>query len=169
MVIPMRPQILLDYFIVPALTHLAQVKPKIDSPAARQFMLAVAAQESRCGEYFKQLGDGPAQGIWQVEPATLHDLHINYLSYESQLDRHLFALLPMVDITDPMISCPLYNCGVARLCIYRQPCPMPELNDREGMFQVYKTYYNSVRGAATISEWRDNWKRYVESAKVSEL
>lgn len=162
----MRPSTLLTAFIRPTLKHLAIKEPSIDSPAARQIMLAIAGQESACGRYFAQLGDGPARGIWQVEPATHRDLQNNYLKYRLAFWQHLNKLLPDVVLTDPLLSCQLYSCGVARLCLYRQPDPMPALGDKNGMWQLYKKYFNSHLGAATKAEWDHNWEKYVEGVEL---
>jgi len=37
---------------------------------AEELLMLTAACESNLGHYFKQLGNGPALGIFQVEPAT---------------------------------------------------------------------------------------------------
>ena len=157
----MRPQILLDHIITPTLRHLAIARPKADSKAARQFMVAVAAQESNCGEYFKQLGNGPAEGVWQIEPVTQDDLYTNYLNGRSDLLELVTALLPQAVITNPAISCPMYCCAMARLVVYRQPMAMPGFDDRDGMWEMYKKYFNSYLGKATKEEWDYNWEEYV--------
>ena len=39
------------------------------SPAAEDLVLGTAAQESGLA-YLRQIGGGPALGLWQIEPAT---------------------------------------------------------------------------------------------------
>lgn len=157
----MRSQVLLDHIIKPTLEHLAIARPKMNSKAAQQFMVAVAAQESNCGDYFKQLGNGPAEGIWQVEPSTQDSLYQDYINYRPDIAELVSALLPQAIITAPAISCPMYCCAIARLVVYRQPVPMPEFGDKEGMWEVYKKYFNSYLGKATKEEWDYNWDKYV--------
>lgn len=157
----MKSEVLINDIIAPALKHLAHAKPGIDSKGAKQFMLAVAAQESHVGVYFRQI-KGPAQGIWQVEPATEQDVYENYLGYQTELADWVAKLLPQIMLKNPLVSCPLYCCGIARLVVYRQPDAMPEFGDRDGMWELYKKYYNSYLGAATQEEWNHNWESYVE-------
>lgn len=128
-------------------------------------LLAIAAQESRCGKYFAQLG-GPAQGPWQVEPGTHNDLFCNFLDFRPELRDVLEELLPVIPVAAPLISSPLYCCGVARMLMYRQPWSVPELNDRDGMWQRYKFSYNSYLGAAKKEEWDHVWAKYVEGTNV---
>jgi len=51
--------------IAPALRHIGMW-----SGAAENLLLGTAAVESRMGTYLRQVGGGPALGIWQVEPVT---------------------------------------------------------------------------------------------------
>lgn len=160
----MKPQVLVDYIIKPSLAHLATIKLKADSPASRQFMLAVAAIESRCGEYFKQMGNGPALGIWQVEPATSDDIYEHYLSGEIDLRDCIDSM--MVQVWHPGVQqhivSPMYNCAIARMCVYRQADPMPDFGDKDGMWSLYKKYFNSSLGASTYEKWCDCWDEFVE-------
>jgi len=156
----MKAKTLLEYIITPALDELAFVVKNINGLNSKQFMLAVAAQESHCGEYFRQI-NGVALGIWQIEPSTNDDLYQNYLCYHQEIDpilsQYYTPLMPC-----PHIQSPMYNCSIARLCMYRYRDPMPELNDKEGMWQFYKKRYNSSQGKATQNQWNENWERYVK-------
>lgn len=160
----MKPQVLVDYIIKPSLAQLALIKPKADSPASRQFMLAVAAIESRCGEYFKQLGNGPALGIWQVEPATSDDVYYNYLANRQDLLKCIESMkveIWQTGVQQHIVS-PMYNCAIARMCVYRQADPMPDFGDRDAMWSLYKKYFNSSKGASTYEKWCECWDKYVE-------
>lgn len=165
----MDPQTLLNEFIVPALKHLDKLKPGMDTPAARQLLVATAAQESHCGKYWRQWNNGPAQGPWQIEPDTHHDLYANYLDYRGELKGQLAVLLPIADIANPLISCPVYSAAVARLLYYRVPHKLPQPYDREGMWAYYKSWFNTPLGAATKAEWDINWSRYVERVDLGEI
>ena len=55
------------------------------SIAAENLILGTAVQESECGYYLHQLGDGPALGIYQMEPATHDDCWNNFLKYRHDL------------------------------------------------------------------------------------
>ena len=47
------------------------------SPSAEELVLGTAIVESGL-TYLKQHGDGPALGLWQVEPPTHEDLYTNF-------------------------------------------------------------------------------------------
>ena len=55
------------------------------SPEAAELLLGTCAQESAYGKYRKQLGGGPALGIFQCEPATFNDIVDNFLNYKKEL------------------------------------------------------------------------------------
>jgi len=82
----MDPKEYRDQVIVPTLqltgTH---------SRAAVNLMLCTALQESRL-RYIRQIGDGPALGFCQVEPATMKDHFVNYLNYSSRLGKRQMIL-----------------------------------------------------------------------------
>ncbi|MHC5804382.1 hypothetical protein ACYTX7_09245, partial [Streptococcus pyogenes] len=54
------------------------------SEAADQLILGTIFQESRA-KYLKQLGNGPALGVIQMEPNTYNDIWDNYLKYKPEL------------------------------------------------------------------------------------
>ena len=72
--------------IRPALT-----KINLWSRSAEELILGTAIVESGL-TYLKQHGDGPALGLWQVEPATHEDLYTNFLNYRPELGSKLMEL-----------------------------------------------------------------------------
>lgn len=157
----MHPHELLDHIIRPTLKQLDENTPehrnRFGSPAAQQLLLATAAQESRCGEYVQQI-KGPAVGIYQMEPDTIQDLYDNYL-------KHRINLLPAyyrfqisgLGVNFQLHSNMAFATALARLQYFRFPEPLPELNDRQGMWLYYKTWWNTAEGAATEAQFSDNW------------
>ena len=77
---------LLDRVIAPALEKIG-----LWSRAAEELVLGTAIIESGL-TYLKQHGDGPALGLWQVEPATHDDLYTNFLNYRPELGSILMEL-----------------------------------------------------------------------------
>ena len=47
-------------------------------------LVGTACVESNCGEYIKQI-NGPACGIFQIEPNTAKDIQENYIKYNPYL------------------------------------------------------------------------------------
>lgn len=144
------------------------------SASAENLLLGTCAQESHMGTYIKQLGKGPALGIFQMEPQTYYDIHKNYLSYKTNLivDLANLSLLrrdPMTDQIlpyshDKLISDMGLATAFARLAYYRQDEPLPEHDNIDGLFYYYKKYYNSYIGKATLEEWRQNYDKHVTRA-----
>ena len=133
------------------------------SEAAENLLLGTAAQESAMGEYLVQLGNGPARGIFQMEPATLHDIQQNFLSYRPELkakaERHKAPALS--DASN--LNCNLaYATLMCRIHYYRVSESLPDANDIAGLARYWKRYYNTVLGKGTESEFVENYHRYVE-------
>ena len=68
-----------DRVIAPALD-----KINLWSRAVEELVHGTAIVESGL-TYLKQHGDGPALGVWQIEPATHEDLYTNFLDYRPEL------------------------------------------------------------------------------------
>ena len=54
------------------------------SEAAEELVLGTAIVESRLS-FIKQLGSGPALGLWQIEPDTHRNSYDNFLEYREGL------------------------------------------------------------------------------------
>jgi hypothetical protein len=137
---------------------------KLYSVAAEELLVITAAQESLGGTYLWQndrLGfpKGPALGVYQMEPATYHDLFSNFLQYQ----RKLLALLGPGEHRPIRMTYDLqYATQIARLNYYRVREALPQ--DLEGQLRYYKKYWNTVLGKATIEEARKNYERFLQSA-----
>lgn len=60
------------------------LEPEIPySEAAVELLMLTAATESNLGEYMRQI-KGPARGVFQMEPATAHDLFVHWLVYQPE-------------------------------------------------------------------------------------
>lgn len=143
--------------IAPALKHIA-----LWSPAAEDLLLGTAAVESRMGTYLRQLGGGPALGIWQVEPATHADTWINWLTYRHPVAEVLLDLVPPVYrnwgeqiAVDPqaLVACPMYCAAIARIKYRRAPQPLPAAGDWKGLELYHKQFYNSTLGATRAGDF----------------
>ena len=53
----------------------------MNSTSAVELLLGTMATESWAGTYIKQIKNGPALGVYQMEPATHDDIVINYLNH----------------------------------------------------------------------------------------
>ena len=137
-----------DRVIAPALD-------KIDlwSRAAEELVLETAIVESDL-TYLKQHGEGPALGLWQIEPATHDDLYTNFLNYRPELGSKLMELrAPNLSMGENLATNLMYGAAVCRLCYYRKPEALPVAGDIEGQAAFWKQHYNTLLGAGTVSKY----------------
>lgn len=146
-----------DYVVIPALNQLG-----LYSLAAEQLVMGTIAQESS-GSYLKQLGNGPALGLIQMEPETHKDHWLNFIRYTSDLR---VALLNMT--SDSVDECYKlhgypdhialvwnlrYAIAMCRVHYYRKPQALPKANDINGLAKYWKAHYNTALGAGTVDEF----------------
>lgn len=164
----MRPQIMHDYIIYPTLAYMGA---KYNTQAARQLLLATAAQESRVGEFFKQIGAGPALGVFQMEPPTVDDLYKNFLKPQKLEPLVLQFASPAAVESPELISLlgeTFYATALARMNYWRRKEAHPAYDDFAGMWAYYKKYWNSHLGAATEAEFKANWNKFVKGVDFSD-
>lgn len=140
-----------EYVIEPTLEDLGLM-----STAASELVLGTALQESHL-TYIKQLGNGPALGVCQMEPNTHDDIWKNYLTYRDVLAD------AVLDIGGPdsreLIWNLRYSVAMCRVHYRRVSDPLPQAGDLEGQAQYWKTYYNTELGRGTTEEYIDNWEK----------
>lgn len=133
------------------------------SPAAEELMLGTAAQESRF-TFLKQLGSGPALGLYQVEPATHKDIWNTYLNYKDELADKVKALASRrfpEHFDEELIFNLRYATAIARIKYWRVPKPLPNANDIYGLAKYWKEHYNTYKGDGEIKEWMHNYQELV--------
>lgn len=147
----MNAQQLLEAIIRPALARLAKGWPAakgIHNPAAEALVLGTAMAESGL-RHVRQLGKGPALGLWQIEPATEADVWENYLTF-----RPIAQVLvsDVRGVAEPMAlagNMP-YGAMMCRLIYYRAPERLPALVDHPAagaaLAALWKRRYNTVLG-----------------------
>lgn len=136
------------------------------SEAAENLLMGTAAQESQLGTYIHQLGKGPALGIYQMEPATHHDIYLNYLKFNYKLSMQVGNLIvgipfPGYDDPEEMIGNLYYATAMCRVHYLRVPKPLPGADDLDALAAYWKKYYNTPLGKGTAEEFISNYKKYV--------
>ena len=150
----MNAQQLYDYIINP--TH-QYMGGNYESKESSFLSLCTAAIESNCGEYIKQI-NGPALGIWQMEPDTHDDIWNNCDAFrDSDFLTLIDSLIPVFTF-ESLIDAPIYACAMARLKYSMDPHPLPNLSgdkdlDCINFFEYYKRVYNTEFGASTYQKW----------------
>lgn len=130
------------------------------TPAAEELVLGTAIQESRL-QYIKQLGTGPALGVFQMEPATHNDIWTNYMAYRKELAEQVKSLAAPITAIHPsaneLIGNLWYAAAMCRVHYRRVPEPLPQAGDVPGMAAYWKEYYNTIEGAGTEEEYEEHW------------
>jgi len=130
---------------------------ELNSQAARELLLGTAIQESGL-RYLKQLGGGPALGLFQMEPATHKDIWDNYLRYRGELTARI-SVLCRLPIEEMLVTNLLYAAAMCRVHYLRAPDPLPEAGDLEGQAAYWKKWYNTAQGAGTVAHYISNWRK----------
>jgi hypothetical protein len=131
------------------------------SPAAENWCLGTAAQESHLGKWRRQMGHGPARGIYQMEPAT-HDWLWSRLHRPERRDlrqKITELLVAGVNPLDQLESNDPYATAMARLRIWVTSARWPvDPLDLPALAHIWKVCYNSVLGVGKEVEWLANWR-----------
>lgn len=137
------------------------------SPAASNLLMGTAAQESRLGTYIRQLGSGPALGIFQMEPLTHDDIWLNYLAHRRELKRTISKYLSWRHFgahsslfAEELEWNLAYATAMARVHYLRVPERLPPSNDVEGLARYWKQHYNTPLGGGTEQEFMHNYSQY---------
>lgn len=149
-----------DLVITPALTEIG-----LWSPAAVNLVLATAVVESS-GRKLRQTPTGPALGLWQIEPATYNWLMDDYLVRKPLLRESIIGLAATrykgVVPAEETIGNLLFAAAMCRVRYFAVPHAMPAADDILGLAHYYKTYYNTVAGAATITGFIDTYNTTIK-------
>jgi len=124
------------------------------SPAAINLLTGTALVESGCA-YLRQVGGGPALGLWQMEPVTHNDCWTNWLGYQAnaRVAAAIGAMVPAgVPDSQYLISNLRYACAMARIKYWRGVPPLPAANDALKMNQYWKSWYNTSGGSGKVDK-----------------
>lgn len=131
------------------------------SQSAENFLLGTAVQESGL-THLRQLGQGPALGLYQIEPVTERDVHLNFLKYRPHLSMLVNELLaPMPDHAQQLITNLAYATAIARIIYLRCPDPLPDSGDPVGMARYWKKVFNTEKGRGSVPAFVLNYKEFV--------
>lgn len=116
-----------------------------------KMIFETACVESNCGEYIKQI-NGPACGIFQIEPNTAQDIIDNYIKYRSRY-KDIFDMLYIKTFTLPQnlkynLAFSVFMCRMFYMRI-KESIP----NTVEKRAEYWKKYYNTEQGKGTTTEY----------------
>ena len=152
---------LLELVVRPTLKGLG-----LHTVAAEQLVMGTITQESHA-EYLKQLGQGPALGIAQMEPATHRDIWLNYIAYRKDLKVLLVGIMSgearqTLAAKGVPPDCELignlpYAVAMCRVHYLRVKESLPAAGDVDGLARYWKRHYNTAQGAGTEAEFVRNY------------
>lgn len=106
--------------------------------------------------HLKQMGNGPALGFWQVEPATLIDIMDNYVKFRPELEKRLKNLgFSSEDMETRVMSNIALQAAFCRLKYKRDKYALPKSNDLKGQAEYWKRVYNTHLGKGTIKHFME--------------
>lgn len=151
--------------------HIGQLRELVIRPAlealhlwsegAEELVLGTAIQESGL-RFLKQLGDGPALGLWQMEPATHDDIWTHYLAYQPELAGRVRSLCS-APIPAALAGNLWYGAAMCRVHYRRAPEALPAAGDIEGQAALWKKRYNTPLGKGLAREYVANWRHHMET------
>ena len=137
-----------------------------DSAGAENLLLGTAAQESRMGEYIKQI-HGPARGIYQMEYDT-HEYVWEWLMREehAQLARQVRVTIGGVGSLWNYLAGNLYYAtAMARVRYLMDPVPIPSGRNIPALGKYWKRVWNTHAGKGTVKQFVTNWDQLVKGRK----
>lgn len=128
------------------------------SESAEELLVFTCANESRGGTYLRQV-NGPALGIYQMEPATYNDLWQGYIKMNSKICMMLFSNFEVsfMPTEDRLIYDLRYATAMTRIFYARIKEALPDAKDINGIWSYYKRYYNTMAGKANKADSIKNY------------
>ena len=134
------------------------------SESAAKLVMGTAVQESGL-VYLHQLGNGPARGVYQMEPETFRWLFNSWVHNRAELYDKLASLLgdwragqsPETEL-DGNLYFATAMCRVRYLAVQAS---LPDARNLSGLAQYWKQYYNTPAGAGTVEQWLNNYNRHL--------
>lgn len=147
-----------EFIIKPVLYDL-----NMNSEDAEELLLFTCAVESLGGTYIKQV-NGPALGIYQMEPVTYNDIWQNYIKNRGSLLMMLGSSFNAFSIPDEqrLMYDLRFATAMTRIHYLRVGDALPSKGDIVGMWNYYKSHYNSAHGAA---EREESLRKYLAFVK----
>lgn len=132
--------------------------------SAEELLVFTCAAETFGGNYIKQV-NGPALGIYQMEPETYNDIWQNFISGNSKLRLMLISNFDCHSMPDEqrLIYDLRFATAMSRIHYLRVKEKLPDSNDVEAMWKYYKRYYNTPAGASMKDATLKRYTLYANS------
>lgn len=141
---------------------------KYASEDAVELILGTGIIESRF-KYLRQLGDGPASGFFQIEPATAVDNCNSWLKFRPSVVDHCvkatkvpkrYWIKPSMTEWEYLLETNI-AAGIvhARIKYWRAPARMPVTTSDKAAY--WKKWYNTEEGSGSVEEYIDQVSKYI--------
>jgi len=140
------------------ISRVLQEIPNGYSDDAVELLMMIAAHESKLGVHIRQV-NGPALGIFQIEPATHDDTWENGDSCE--LNASLLGYDWECEHTSDKLEWDIrYQIFMARQRLFMKPEAIPSKSTPKDMARYCKEHWNTVLGKASASDYLHDYKYY---------
>lgn len=155
---------LIDHVIIPTIRELDLDKGRLDLPCSQ--LVVTSAIESNLGSYLKQVPNGPALSIYQMEPATYCDIWENWLKYRPDIRMRVLSICGYASVPDEsrLVTDLKLATIMARLHYYRVKKPLP--TSIEEQIEYYYQYWGPNKEKTTLDEAK---RRYFEVMRKERL
>ena len=134
----------------------------IRSPEYVELLVFTCAVESAGGTYVKQI-QGPALGIYQIEPNTFTDIWHNYILRKPDIVNMLSLNLGIHRIPAPLdLITNLSLSSVMCAMIYKARKVNPVDSNPETLWSLYKEFYNTPAGKAEHDACMKAYKKFTK-------
>lgn len=130
------------------------------SEAAEGLVFCTAIAESNL-TYLRQHGDGPALGVFQIEPPTFWDIYNRYLGARPEIMKNVQPLMTGEEPLRQLVTNLSFAAAMCRLRYWMDPSPLPAYEDADGMGETWKRVYNTHLGAGRPAHFADLYRKYV--------
>ena len=143
-------------------THLVAITTYLGVPPenASRFLLEIAACESDFGYYVRQV-KGPAQSVWQIEPATARDLHERLPGRDRVLYEKIVALRdPSVNEEENIVTNLNYGAALCVGILVLKGIRFETLSTLPARALAWKKHYNTYLGKGTLEGYCQKAMKY---------
>lgn len=134
----------------------------LHSEAGENLVWGTAVHESHL-TYLHQAGNGPALGLYQIEPATYADLCGHYLKFRPELAAAAVRFLaPEPSPVEQLVANLAYATAICRLLYHRAAPPLPEADDIDGLAAYWKAHYNTPLGKGRAADWAQHYRETLQ-------
>lgn len=136
-----------SFIVKPVLDHL-----DLGGLAAVNLLTGTAMVESGIS-FVRQIPNGPAVSLFQMEMNTHNDIWENFLKYKKPLrDRISVLKIPVLSDAENMQVNNAYSVAMCRIHYLRVSETLPEYDDPIALAGYHKKHYNTVLGATRLEK-----------------